>query len=109
MFFKKIFAKLESFTVTQLVYMPLFAGFLLIIAWILVRGSLKGTSIELVVFNFILVVFGCSGIPIIFYKETPDPWSTKGVMAIMNGLLILVGAWLIPILSLLGLITNMFR
>lgn len=107
--FKNFFQRLQSLSVSQLVFLPLFLGFFLIIIWIIIRGNLEGTQFEVLIFNIILIVFGFSGIPIILRKELPSPWHTKGVPAVVRGILIVLGVWLIPILSLWKFIVNLFN
>jgi hypothetical protein len=109
MYFNKIKKILQSFSVTQLAFIPIFLGFLLIIFHTIFKSVYSNPALDILALNVALLVFGCSGIPLIIYKELPSPWHTKGATAVINGALIVLGTWFIPILTALAFIKNFFK
>lgn len=106
--FREILNSLSYLSVTQLVFLPILLGFLLVILWMILGIFFSGKSMDLLTLNVICFVFGLSGVPIIVKKELPSPWRTKGLKAVFDGLLILLAAWLIPILTLWRFLVNLF-
>jgi hypothetical protein len=104
---KKFKEKLKLFSVTQLVFLPLWLGMLLVCFWTLSTIFYKNSILDMLMFNIVFLIFGCSGIPIVVYKELPAPWHSKGITAVVDGLLIILGCWIVPILTIFAFIRNL--
>jgi hypothetical protein len=99
MLWKKVRGIITSMSTLQLILLPTLLSLLPITILIRIsNGHYSGKPIEDILISIIIFLWGIMGIPMILRREAPGLFLyTKGWLAIIEGILILVASWSVAI------------
>ncbi len=101
---KNIIKKVQSLDTDVLSFMPMLISLPIIgILIFLTNGKYSGAASEQILFIMCLFLWGSMGLPWVIRKEAPA-FHSKGWLAVMRGLLILIPSWTIALLLIINLI-----
>jgi hypothetical protein len=95
---------------SQLILLPGAISLFPFLAYLVVSsGHFSGNPLEVFLLLLMLTSLGFTGLPMILRKEAPGLISVKGTLAILQGLLIMIGFWFPAVLITVSLIGKLCR
>jgi hypothetical protein len=94
MFWEKLKTAFSNRTTRSLVSIPIYCGlFLLIILVVTSKGNYSGNLLQNILISLAFFCWGFSGLPIIIRRESPEIITTKGWLAVVQGIIVVIIFW----------------
>lgn len=104
---QKILSFVRSLTTQQLFLYLIFLSFIFMGVWaVFMKLYPAQVQLKLLFLSISSFLWGCLGLVIVLRKESPPPWAATGSEAVIYGLIIILLAWPISILSIIKMFSQ---